>query len=611
MKHIKLYSLIVACVVFGSCTKTVLDRPPQTTYIDYNFWRNEDDLRMFGMGFYTQYFNGYNSGFGVDYAPARGYTFNDDLTGKNAQSSFESSVPTSRGSTAEDAAWMGQYSGPTWDFAWVRKANTMMDRLDGVMKGKITDEVYKHWTSVAKFFRGFEYSRLVSVFGDVPLFTKLTNNDNLPELYKDRDPRGVVMDQVYDDFKYVMANMRENDGTNNLNRYVAAAFISRLMLFEGTFQTYHGLDATRAKKYLEFAVDAAAYVMNSNKWNFTRDYKSLFASESLVGHPEVLMYRIYDQGLGIMHAIGSYSNGTETIGVDGNLNLIKSYIANDGQPWQNSTVAGANSFAIADLIKTRDPRFEATFQKKVNAASATLLYQMKFAARGVEDYIGKAYPAQWGSSTNTSDAPVMRLAEVVLNWIEAKAELAKTYGGAAVTQADLDKSINAIRSRPLDAVAISNGAKKTANLTLAALPTDPSRDADVPALIWEIRRERRMEFAFEDKRLLDIKRWKKLNYMNYTAGSDYLLGPWVDVNAEIPTYLTTANINKVRVVKADGTIVTFNGSNQSAMVGYWMVENVTNRNAFTDKSYLAPVGTAQIQQYADKGYKLTQTKLWP
>jgi hypothetical protein len=53
--------------------------------------------------------------------------------------------------------------------------------------------------------------------------------------------------------------------------------------------------------------------------------------------------------LGITHAIGSYQNGTEVVGVDANLVLIKSFIANDGKPWQNSTVTAANSFAIADL----------------------------------------------------------------------------------------------------------------------------------------------------------------------------------------------------------------------------------------------------------------------
>ena len=46
------------------------------------------------------------------------------------------------------------------------------------------------------------------------------------------------------------------------------------------------------------------------------------------------------------------------------------------------------------------------------------------------------------------------------------------------------------------------------------------------------------------------------------------------------------------------------------MVGFWMVENAQNRNAFTDKNYLAPIGQSQITQYQEKGYTLTQTEGW-
>jgi starch-binding outer membrane protein, SusD/RagB family len=610
MKLSKYFYSLLACVMLLSCNKEVLDRAPLTKYVDAKYWRNEDDVRMYANAFYTNYFNGYNSSFTADYTPVRGYTFSDDLTGKNVQSNFESSVPTSRGSTSESAAWMSQYSGPTWDFAWVRKSNVMINRLDNVIKPKISEEAYKHWMAVAKFFRGFEYSRLVSVFGDVPYFDKEVPDTALATLYKDRDNRGVVMDKVYDDFKYVLANIRENDGPQNLNKYIAAAFISRFMLFEGTYQHYHNLDAARAKKYLEFAVEAADIVINSGKYNFSKDFKSLFTSESLAGHPEVLLYRVYDAALNITHSIGSYSNGTEVVGVDPNLVLVKSFIANDGKVWQNSTVPNANSFAIADLVKTRDPRFEASFIDKVNGASATLLYGYKFASREAITYIGKTPPPAWGSNTNTSDAPVMRLAEVVLNWIEAKAVLAEYYGGPAVTQGDLDKSINAIRSRPLDAAAIAKGVQKTAPLMLGALPNDPAKDAEISDLIWEIRRERRMEFVFEHTRLLDLKRWKKLQYMDFSTNPDYFLGPWVNVKAEIPSYLTTANKGKVRVKKEDGTIVTWDGTNADAMVGFWMVENAQNRLAFTDKSYLSPVGQSQIIQYQEQGYTLTQTPGW-
>jgi hypothetical protein len=610
MKHSRYICSILACILLFSCKKDVLDRPPLTTYADNNFWRSEEDVRMYANAFYTNYFNGFNTGFTVDYAPVTGYTFSDDLTSRNAQGNFESSVPSSRGSTAEGALWKSDYAGPDWDFAWVRKANVLLDRLNNEAKPNLTDAAYKHWTAVAKFFKGYEYSRLVTVFGDIPYFEKTVENTDPTTLFKDRDSRGVVMDKVYDDFKYVLANMRDNDGVNVLNRNIAAAFISRFMLFEGTFEYYHAVDVARAKKYLEFSAEAAQIVMTSNKFSFGSDFKALFSSESLAGNPEVILYRVYDAALSQTHSVQSYSNGTELQNNSANLVLLKSFIANDGKPWQNSTVTNASSFALADLVKTRDPRFEATFIDKPLNSAATLLYSYKFASREAITYIGKPYPSAYGSSTNTSDAPIIRLGEVVLNWIEAKAELAEHLGGAAISQADIDKSINAIRNRPLDATAIAKGVKKTSPLSLAALPVDPSRDADVSATLWEIRRERRMELFFENSRLLDLKRWKKLNNMDYSTNPDYFLGPWVDIQAEIPSYLTSANINKVRVKKLDGTIVTYNGTNGSAMVGFWVVENFANRNAFTDRSYMAPVGLAQITQYADKGFKLTQTKGW-
>jgi len=238
-----------------------------------------------------------------------------------------------------------------------------------------------------------------------------------------------------------------------------------------------------------------------------------------------------------------------------------------------------------------------------------LLYADKFIDRVGPTYFGKPYPAIYGSNTNTNDAPVIRYAEVVLNWIEAKAEL-ETMGGPAVAQADIDASINAIRSRPLDAVATSKGIHQTAALTLASLPDDPDRDADVPALLWEIRRERRMEFVFEHSRLLDIKRWKKIEYMDGAVNHDLLLGLWIDFQAEFSEWLVPSKVGKLKVEKADGTVVTYDGTNAADMVGYYIPENVANRTAFTERVYLAPVGNTQIASYADKGYTLTQTPGW-
>ena len=608
-KNIILSSLILIAFLISSCSD-ILERPELNNMNDDTYWRNETDLRLFANGFYVNYFVGYNNTWGVAYAPLRGYYFSDDFSNANVQSNFEASAPSSRGSTSESPDMLVQYAGPNWNFAWVRKSNLFIDRIENVAKSQVNDEAFKHWMGVARFFKGFEYHRLVSVFGDVPYYENQFDSSDLENMYKDRTPRGEVMDHVYDDLKYAFENVRLNDGNNVLNRYIVAGFISRIMLFEGTWQKYHHNDQARAQKYLELAISAGDFVINSGQYDITSDFRSLFGSQDLKGNPEMLMYRHYDAAVGVTHHVASYSNGYESQIPSANLSLAKSFIAVDGQPYTLSTVENADSLNISNMIVTRDPRFEATFQSVPKVQSATLLYASKFIDRtGPTFWDSGNIPPMYGSNTNTNDAPVMRYSEVLLNWIEAKAELA-TMGGAAVTQANIDASINKIRNRPLDSEAIAKGVQKTAPMNLATLPDDPDRDPDVSALIWEIRRERRMEFVFEYSRLLDIKRWKKINYMSATQNPDLLLGLWINVKEEVPALLASEKIGLLKVQKADGTVVTYDGTNGDEMVGFYVIEKAADRQAFDDRVYLAPIGIAQIDQYKDKGYTLTQTPGW-
>ncbi|TCV14063.1 SusD-like starch-binding protein associating with outer membrane [Sphingobacterium alimentarium] len=617
MKKI-IYILLGSTLSMMSCD-SLLDRPELTKITDSegNYWRNENDLRLFANDFYPNYFVGYNTAFGTAYAPLTGYNFADDFTSQGAQANLLGTVPTGTGgsSSAAISVLRLEHPGPNWNFYWVRKANLLLSRIETTAKNNISEEAFKHWTAVGRFFRGYEYSRLVSNFGDIPYYDQEVSVSNPDDMYKTRDPRGEVMDKVYDDFRFVLDNMRESDGNGYVNRYAAAALISNLMLFEGSWQKYHNLDGTRAKKYLEMARDAAQYVMESGKWSFSADFKSLFASESLAGNPEVIFHRTYDDGLAVRHAVGSYSNGTESQARSANLDLLKDFISVDGKVWQNSAVTNANSFRLQDLAKTRDPRFEATFMDTVNAsASGTFVYAHKFAGREALSYIGSSYPPKWGSNTNTNDAPIVRLAEVVLNWIEAKQILAEFYGGVAVTQSDLDRSINAIRNRPLDNVATAKGVTKTAPLILASLPNDPERESDVSPLMWEIRRERRMEFVFEYARIQDIRRWKKLHYLNFTS-EDYRLGPWIIGNVDLrdranPGKIAPSYRNVLQVKNAAGQIITYNGTNDAEMVGYYVVRNFANRLAVQDRNYLAPISQLLIDEYKDRGFTLNQTTGW-
>lgn len=226
MKMKTIYMLCLSALVFTSCND-ILDRPSQTTSEDDTYWTNEDKVRLYANDFYTYFFPGYGLQYETTYAPNANYTFNDDAVRLSSQSQFTRAVPTSKGSTSLGMTWQSEFTGPTWNFAWIRKANIMIDRLKERMKGILSVEAYNHWTGIGRFFRALEYARLVNVFGNVPYYDKEVSNTDLDELYKDRTPRDEVMDSVYNDFKYAMTNVRIDDGAQNVNRYVIASFVSR------------------------------------------------------------------------------------------------------------------------------------------------------------------------------------------------------------------------------------------------------------------------------------------------------------------------------------------------------------------------------------------------
>ncbi len=593
--------LVCLALSFSSCEK-FLDRPPLTSENDETAWTSEEKLRLYANKYYTDFFPGYGNGFTTSGAPLVGYTNHDDYVTQGQQGNFTRAVPTSS----------------IWSYTTIRSLNIMINRIEERMGTVLTAEAKNHWLGIGKFFRSMEYADLVRSYGDVPYIDGIVGDSDLDVLYKPRDPRNTVMDAVYDDWKFAMANVRTSDGDQTVNRYVVAAFVSRLALYEGTWQKYYYKNNERAKKFLELAIEAAQLVMNRNVYTVKTDYRTLFTSKELKGNTDVILYRNYDAATGVTHAIASYGNLQESTLNGPTSDLLKAYILRDGSAWETSSMAGAKNFDLENLIKTRDPRFEATFYGKPELLNKGALYYVnKFIPREVEKIVkvdGGAMPVDFTGDKNETDAPVMRYAEVLLNFIEAKAELA-TIGGSAVSQDDIDKTINVIRKRPVAAEAKAKGVENTADMNLTTLPNDPSRDEDVPALIWEIRRERRMEFAFETSRLTDLRRWSKLEYMDSQVNNDLLSGGWVNFPTQLPGELAAKNVNILSVIDINGNEIVYNGTNGSAMVGFYKHQSNKPRLPFLNQPninpYLTPVGLNQINDYALRGYELKQTQGWP
>ncbi len=173
--------------------------------------------------------------------------------------------------------------------------------------------------------------------------------------------------------------------------------------------------------------------------------------------------------------------------------LVESYEFTDGTPFSYSNPL----FDVKQPFKNRDPRLKYTvlfngdsFQglpyitHPDSTRSVDQLTTSKQATRTGFGMRKFSVESLSGDLMNSGvDLPIIRYAEVLLSYLEARLE-----AGAAIDQGLLDQTINAVRGR-----ASVNMPKIT--------ETDPAK------LRVILRRERRNELALEGIRLWDLMRW--------------------------------------------------------------------------------------------------------
>ena len=571
-----------------------LNQPPYDDFTDAEYWKNEEQARVFMQGFYTSIFSGYGSG--ASHGPfLMGQTSNDDFASDVEQKDLTPLplvVPEADGS---------------WSFTNIRKANYVLENIDRIDANAATKN---HWRGVARFFRACYYSNLVFRYGDVPWYNRVpklsTSKEDMDYLYKNRESRVYVDSCIMADFQYAMDSVRSNDGNLQINKYVVAAMASRLMLREGTFLKYHNLDPIMAEKCLRMAKQAAEMVMSSGKYTIAPSYKSLFVSEDLNGNPEIIMYRRYESGL-LSHSTLAYSYTEAQAGLS--RSLAEAFVDGvTGLPiyakdscWKATTAK--------DFFAGRDPRLSMCLRshKDKYCVKGENLTPFNYALSGyawnkfMDDSKAGETNATWAKEKNTTDAPCVRYAEVLLNYAEAAYELHLLVGDA-FTQADLDNSINLIRARAdvkLPALQMVGDQPAVNGVTF----DDPKRlqieqvanDGKLitPALLWEIRRERRVELCMEGFRLNDLKRWCKLDYMWNGCNPDIRYGAYI-ILAEYP------NREKKEIVL----------ENPKAKEGYILRNTLGQRNRPGKYDYIEPIPSSQITLYKSKGYELSQNEDW-
>ena len=231
--------------------------------------------------------------------------------------------------------------------------------------------------------------------------------------------------------------------------------------------------------------------------NTDEDYRNLFIQKDLRSNPEAIFYRAYITDKNTHNYTRQASENNTGMSKD----FVDSYLfLDDGKPI-GLTSHPYDDSTPAKECEGRDPRYTQTiatpgFIMTLPDLAVNLpAIGTSRTSTGYWNIKGRSSDlAQFNADKSDLDLFIFRYAEVLLNYAEAKYELT-----GSLTIAELDKSINLIRDR----------------VGMPHLTTNPDADPNavnygytVAPLLYEIRRERRIELVGEGFRFNDIIRWK-------------------------------------------------------------------------------------------------------
>lgn len=398
-----------------------------------------------------------------------------------------------------------------WSWGALRNVNYfIVNAPDQALDAGIREKDVENYLGIARFFRAWFYFEKVKRFGDVPWYSKPLDPSDTSNLYKHRDPRTLVMDSVLADLDYAVNNISDekDNECSRITKWVALAFKSRVCLFEGTYRKYHpDLDLkSTANKWFQETVSADSILIQSGKYKIHLNnthpelsYRELFVDDS--GHPpndETILSANYSAELNIFNmSAWYYLSPTRGDRVSFTKPFINTYLSRNGNPFTDAS--DFETIPFWEEVTNRDLRLSQTIRMEGYERSDgdKQAPDFSFTPTGYQPikYVLDSKRADDGIFSDNS-IPIIRYAEVLLNYAEAKAEL------GSFTQADWDRTIKVLRER--------------AGITNTSMPTtaDPYLQSvyfpniSDPVLL-EIRRERGVELALEGFRFDDIRRWAR------------------------------------------------------------------------------------------------------
>lgn len=478
MKIFKYIAYSLLGIALASCNDSFMDRYPETDISDKNFFKSVKDLETYVNGFYGYLSAGY------------GEEASDDMTDNQSPYIYR----VLRGEI--NPKTVGE-----WNWERIRNINFF---LENCHKVKGDESEINHNIGIARLNRAWEYYNKVRSYSDVPWYTTALETTS-PELYNKQDPRAFVVDKILEDLEFAVTHVKDNGSKTRYNKWSALALQARIALEEASWRKYHKeLELDDADRFYEIAITATQKIMDSGKFALNTTgkdgfsaYKSNFVSYDLSQNTEMIMYAKFAKGLR-MHNSQAMLNNYHGLSKD----LMEEFLYvenNVAKPFNQ--VPNYNKKTFLEVFENRDSRFGDVFMKPgyIRADSKTaMIPKLGLGGYPVSKFDPLTYD-QIGWYLSYNDLPMIRYAEILLINAEAKAEL------GVLTEEDVDKTINVIRDR-------ANTPRTSLNNMLSNIDPDLENKysnvkGDQRGAILEIRREKRVEFAAEGKRLNDVYRW--------------------------------------------------------------------------------------------------------
>lgn len=577
--------LLAGTLLLASCSD-FLTRTPEASFNSETYFKNEGSLKTYINGFVQKY-----TPDALDICTGDAYS---DIC----------VTPQSTGYLTDywDADKQTGWSSSNWNMLY--NVNWFLANFRSTPG--VSEEALNHYEATARFWRAYFYYEKVKTFGDVPWYDTPIDAEDYDALYKGRDDRDFVMTKVLEDLNFACEHLYSSSEWTNgaqINKYIALAYKSRVCLFEGTYRKYHSVnpstqkpwtDASLQGKFIDECIKACEELINSGAYsiysagNVRGQYRELFTKEA-VNRTEVIWAREYSASLNIGHEVtwrfaaggygGSFSGSHDFVRMFLNLDgsrreaEVEDFVTEmTGRDWRLSQI-----FMGPDYTKTKGgvqnvktaPNF---------AVTRTGYHVCKFT---LDD---TAYEA---SATATNAMPILRYAEVLLNYAEAKWE--KGEFNSAVW----DQTIRPIRER----AGVSGEMPSSADPFLA----EYYGMNDNMAL--EIRRERAIELYMEDLRTDDLARWHKGDLLTrawygiYVPAADVPFDLNNDGQNDVCFYTEKAgNESGVVYQKLDGT----RELSENGLLKYNIKRN------WEEKMYIRPIPRSALVVNPNLG----QNKLW-